>query len=181
MNVFQVSPLIERLRSLIFPLVPPLVIPTCRLGVGKIRAAFQMLDHNQDGKVNAEELKRMLTHLGIECTDGKVEEILTKLSKSGNGFVSEADFLQWMSSMVVSSSRSGSGGSTSSQDDIVQDLIHAFRVFDKDQNGFITKDELVRAMEMMGERVTEQEVATMLDMADIDKDGQIDYQGSLRR
>ena len=32
-------------------------------------------------------------------------------------------------------------------------------------------------MEVMGETVTEQEIVSMLEMADLDKDGRIDYQG----
>lgn len=52
-----------------------------------------------------------------------------------------------------------------------------FRVFDRDGNGFITRDELRIAMEMIGENVTEKQVSDMLAIADLDKDGKINYEG----
>lgn len=51
------------------------------------------------------------------------------------------------------------------------------RVFDRDGNGFITRDELQIAMEMMQENVTETQVNEMLQLADLDKDGKINYEG----
>lgn len=51
------------------------------------------------------------------------------------------------------------------------------RVFDRDGNGFITRDELRIAMEMMQETVTETQVNEMLQIADLDKDGKINYEG----
>lgn len=51
------------------------------------------------------------------------------------------------------------------------------RVFDRDGNGFITRDELQTAMEMMQETVTEHQVNEMLQLADLDKDGKINYEG----
>lgn len=55
------------------------------------------------------------------------------------------------------------------------------RVFDRDGNGFITRDELQTAMEMMQETVTEHQVNEMLLLADLDKDGKINYEGMVKR
>lgn len=54
-------------------------------------------------------------------------------------------------------------------------------VFDRDGNGYITRDELQIAMEMMQENVTETQVNEMLQLADLDKDGKINYEGELKR
>lgn len=51
-------------------------------------------------------------------------------------------------------------------------------MFDRDNNGFITKDELKTAMEMIGENVTENQLTEMLALADLDKDGRINYEGN---
>jgi len=61
-------------------------------------------------------------------------------------------------------------------DDAGKDLMAAFRVFDKDGNGFITRDELKEAMEMIGEPVTDEDIDNMITMADLNKDGKIDYE-----
>lgn len=53
----------------------------------------------------------------------------------------------------------------------------SFRVFDRDGNGYITRDELKSAMDMIGENVTEYQLNEMLELADADKDGRINYEG----
>ena len=60
---------------------------------------------------------------------------------------------------------------------MICDLFLLHRVFDQDNNGYITRDELQKAMEMIGENVTESQVTEMLALADLDKDGKINYEG----
>lgn len=55
--------------------------------------------------------------------------------------------------------------------------IYLHSVFDRDGNGYITRDELQIAMEMMQESVTETQVNEMLHLADLDNDGKINYEG----
>lgn len=50
-------------------------------------------------------------------------------------------------------------------------------VFDRDGNGYITRDELKSAMEMIGENLTEEQLSEMLMLADLDMDGKINYEG----
>lgn len=64
------------------------------------------------------------------------------------------------------------------------DSFHIFssfvrRVFDQDNNGYITLDELQRAMQMIGENVTDAQLNEMLALADLDKDGKINYEGNV--
>lgn len=133
--------------------------------VKDIRAAFSMLDTNQDGMVNAEELKSMMTRLGFTMDDSQIQDLLRQASKSGDGLISEDEFLHFMNRH-----------SPDTAEDTVEDLLAAFRVFDKDKNGYITRDELQRAMQMIGESVTEVTLDEMIKMADVDKDGRINYE-----
>ena len=60
--------------------------------------------------------------------------------------------------------------------DSERELKEAFRVFDKDGNGFISAAELRHIMTNLGEKLTDEEVDEMLREADIDGDGQINYE-----
>ena len=64
---------------------------------------------------------------------------------------------------------------TDSEDEIRE----AFRVFDKDGNGFISAAELRHVMTNLGEKLTDEEVDEMIREADIDGDGQVNYEGTV--
>nr|CAD7260480.1 unnamed protein product [Timema shepardi] len=93
-----------------------------------------------------------------------------------SGLIDEAEFLQWVA-RIQSLTEEVEGASGDTADDITKDLVAAFRVFDRDCNGYITKDELKTAMDIIGETVTEVQLNEMLAIADIDKDGKINYEG----
>lgn len=130
----------------------------------ELKAAFLLLDKNQDGRVNAAEIKHMLDNLGILLNDAMIQKLVAQASGRDDGLISEDEFLAWMAAQ------------TSIKDDVMEDLLAAFRVFDKDANGYITKDELKLAMEMIGEPMSEAQLDSMIRATDIDNDGRINYE-----
>ena len=56
-----------------------------------------------------------------------------------------------------------------------EDIIEAFRVFDKDGNGTISAAELRHVMTNLGEKLADEEVDEMIREADVNGDGIIDY------
>ena len=84
---------------------------------------------------------------------------------TGNGNIDFSEFLEMMAKK----------GKTR---DMEEEIKEAFRVFDKDGNGFISKDELKHVMQSLGENLTSEEVEEMIREADIDGDGQVNYDGT---
>merc|ERR1712007_351677 len=64
--------------------------------------------------------------------------------------------------------------------DSEEEIKEAFRVFDKDGNGFISAAELRHVMTNLGEKLSDQEVEEMIREADTDGDGQINYDEFVR-
>lgn len=64
--------------------------------------------------------------------------------------------------------------------DSEEEIREAFRVFDKDGNGFISAAELRHVMTNLGEKLTDEEVDEMIREADIDGDGQVNYEGKAK-
>ena len=89
--------------------------------------------------------------------------MLTPLSPE-NGTVDFSDFLGIMTRVE----RSG---------DTEDEVEEAFRVFDKEGNGIISAAELRLIMTNMGEKLTEEQVDEMLQYADGEAQGEINYKG----
>ncbi|KPU78282.1 uncharacterized protein Dana_GF10252, isoform E [Drosophila ananassae] len=148
-----------------------------------LRTAFDLLDRNRDGRVTANELQFMLKNLGINVRDEIIHDLIREASHSGNGLINEAEFLQWVGRIQAlrdeqqQHEESASNSKPADEaDDVTEDLIAAFRVFDRDGNGFITRDELQTAMEMIGEPLNEAQLEQLLAIADLDQDGRINYE-----
>ena len=61
--------------------------------------------------------------------------------------------------------------------DSEEELKQAFKVFDKDGNGYISPQELKHVMTNLGEKLSDEEIEEMIKEADLDGDGQVNYDG----
>lgn len=86
------------------------------------------------------------------------------LCLAGNGTIDFPEFLTMMARKMKDT-------------DSEEEIREAFRVFDKDGNGFISAAELRHVMTNLGEKLTDEEVDEMIREADIDGDGQVNYEG----
>ena len=55
----------------------------------------------------------------------------------------------------------------------------AFKVLDLDQDGFITREELSHALSKSGDRFSDAEINEIIERADKNSDGKIDYNGKI--
>jgi calmodulin len=62
--------------------------------------------------------------------------------------------------------------------DSEEEIREAFKVFDRDNNGFISAAELRHVMTSIGEKLTDDEVDEMIREADQDGDGRIDCEST---
>lgn len=86
---------------------------------------------------------------------------------TGNGTIDFSEFL----SMLARKKKEA---------DTEEELKGAFKVFDKDNNGYISADELRHVMTNLGEKLTDEEVEEMIKEADVDGDGQVNYEGTVK-
>ncbi|XP_007442524.1 calmodulin-like [Python bivittatus] len=82
---------------------------------------------------------------------------------TGNGTIDFPEFLTMMARKMKDT-------------DSEEEIREAFRVFDKDGNGYISAAELRHVMTNLGEKLTDEEVDEMIREADIDGDGQVNYE-----
>jgi calmodulin len=121
------------------------------------------LDKNGDGSITSKELGTVMRSLGTNPTEAELADMVNEVDIDGKGTIDFPEFLTMMSRKLKD---------TESEEEILE----AFKVFDKDGNGFISAAELRHIMISVGEKLSDEEVDEMIREADIDGDGQINYE-----
>ena len=132
--------------------------------VAELKDAFDLFDKDKDGRITTGELGTVMRSLGQDPTDTELRDMVNEIDIDGNGTIEFSEFVAMMANKLKD------GG------DPDEDLKEAFKVFDKDNNGFISQSELRLVMANLGEKLTDDEVEEMILEADIDGDGQVNYE-----
>ncbi|KAA8515504.1 hypothetical protein F0562_018885 [Nyssa sinensis] len=126
-----------------------------------LKAMFTNMDTDNSGTITYEELKTGLARLGSKLSEAEVHQLMEAADVDGNGTIDYIEFIT----------------ATMHRHKLERDehLYKAFRYFDKDSSGFITRDELETAMKEygMGDEATIREIISEVDT---DNDGRIDYE-----
>jgi calmodulin len=131
--------------------------------IAEFKEAFSLFDKDGDGTITTKELGTVMRSLGQNPTEAELQDMINEVDADGNGTIDFPEFLTMMARKMKD---------TDSEEEIVE----AFKVFDKDGNGFISAAELRHVMTNLGEKLTDEEVDEMIREADIDGDGQINYE-----
>ena len=130
--------------------------------ISEFKFAFFLFDKDGDGYISTDEVGTVMRSLGQNPTKAELNELIADVDQDDYGRVDFAEFLIMMARKM--------------QDrDSEEDIKEAFRVFDKEGNGFITASELRHVLSNLGETLTEKQVEEILADADVDGDGQINY------
>merc|ERR1712216_255156 len=131
--------------------------------IAEFKEAFALFDKDGDGTMGTKELGTVMRSLGQNPTEAELQDMINEVDADGNGTIDFPDFLTMMARKMKDT-------------DSEEEILEAFKVFDKDGNGFISAAELRHIMTNLGEKLTDEEVDEMLREADIDGDGQINYE-----
>ena len=93
--------------------------------------------------------------LGQNPTDAEVQDIINEVDVDGSGSMEFPEFCIMMVKKM-------------SEADTENEVQEAYRVFDKDKDGFITRSELRMIFAALPERLSHEEIEEMLDAADDD-------------
>jgi len=130
--------------------------------ISEFKEAFSLFDKDGDGTITTVELGTVMRSLGLNPTETEIQDLVNEVDADGNGTIDFPEFLTMMARKMKN---------TDSEEEIKE----AFKVFDKDGNGYISAAELRHVMTNLGEKLTDNEVDEMVREADIDGDGQINY------
>jgi len=166
--------------------------------ISEFQEAFLLFDKDGNGCITLEELGTVIRSLGQNPTEEELHDMISEVDVNGNGTIEFGEFLCLMARKMK-------------ETDAEEELKEAFKVFDKDQNGYISASEvrhfdinisnnkmvLIQSLTSMfqffpffvqlrnvminlGEKLTDEEVEQMIREADMDGDGQVNYEEFVR-
>ncbi|KAK8611376.1 hypothetical protein V6N13_131428 [Hibiscus sabdariffa] len=123
--------------------------------IAEFEEAFCLLDKDGDGEscISMEELAVAIKSLDHDPTAEELRNMINEVDTDGlNGQEAEGE----------------------------EELKEAFRVFDRDQDGYISPYELRQGMINIGETLTDEELDQMIREVDLDGEGRVNYEEFLR-
>ncbi|KAK2497698.1 hypothetical protein MC885_012308 [Smutsia gigantea] len=135
--------------------------------VAEFKEAFSKFDKDGDGTITTQELGAVMQALGKDLPEAELKEIIGKVDTDADGVISFPEFLEEMVRRMRAWRKK-------------QDLQEVFRVFDVDGNGYISVDELKQVMAKLGEELSQEVLEAMIHEADVDQDGQVNYEEFVR-
>eukprot|EP00941_MAST-03F_sp_MAST-3F-sp1_P005642 g5642.t1 len=127
----------------------------------EIREAFNLFDTDNDGEIDAKELKAAFRALGFQVKSSDIRRMLEDLHKEGDEKINMQDFIELVTPKM-------------SQRDSREEIMKVFELFDEDNTGKITFRNLKKVSNELGEKLSDDELTEMIEEADRDGDGMID-------
>merc|ERR1719154_907041 len=128
----------------------------------ELEDAWNMYSRGLD-QIPSRSVGYILRIIGQNPTEDDIVEMVMKANCDWEGLMSRSEFI----AVAIELLRDSCNG--------MDDVRAAFRVFDHNNDGTISKEELQEAMLNFGTRVTEEEFQTMFAEADQNNDGLIDF------
>ena len=133
--------------------------------LAEIKEVFGLFDRNGNGTIPTKDLGTAMRALGLDRHVG-YEVMMKKFRSHGKKTINFPKFLKMVEDYIDTIDN------TCNDDDVIL----AFRVFDRNRSGFIAAADLREIMRNLDQTLTENEMDEIIKMADIDGDGRIDYE-----
>lgn len=154
--------------------------------VQELTDSFKFFDRNGDGKISKEELGAVVRSLGQKVSDAELVQLMSDVDANGDGFIDLQEFIDLNARAIAESCNNNQNTNGSSAAGVEENgvpagsleasLRSAFHVFDVDQNGFVSAEQLHCVLVGFGdETVSLEDCRDMIQCVDADGDHMIDF------
>jgi len=121
----------------------------------ELRSAFDLFDGDGSGEIDSTELRGVMLSLGVDLNGVELRNLMVQMDASGDGQISFQEFCDVM------------GETEGGEPDPPEEVANAiFDMIDDDRSGKITHNELRSALLNLSKELTEDDIASALDMFD---------------
>merc|ERR1712212_1055791 len=103
--------------------------------------------------------------MGVKVKEADLKEIIAEVDDDGSGFLEFEEFAELAAKFLIEED----------EEELKKELKEAFRIYDKDGEGFITTDTLREILREIDNKLTEADLDGIIEEVDEDGSGTLDF------
>ncbi|XP_065080576.1 troponin C isoform X3 [Ochlerotatus camptorhynchus] len=132
-----------------------------------MRKAFQMFDTTKCGFIDTVKISTILNTLGQQFDEGELQSLINEEDPEETGRVNFDQFANIASNFLVEDEDAEA---------MQQELKEAFRLYDREGNGYITTSTLKEILGALDDKLTNDDLDGMINEIDADGSGTVDFE-----
>ncbi|XP_065345075.1 troponin C, isoallergen Bla g 6.0101-like [Cloeon dipterum] len=131
-----------------------------------LKKVFDAFDREKKGCISTDMISTIFEMLGIQISDEGVDEIILEIDAEGTGNLDFDSFCILSARFMVEEDT----------EKMQQELREAFRLYDREGNGYITTEVLKEIFRELDNTITEEDLDEMIEEIDSDGSGTVDFE-----
>eukprot|EP00094_Tigriopus_californicus_P008716 TCALIF_08401-PA protein Name:"Similar to Troponin C, isoform 1 (Balanus nubilus)" AED:0.23 eAED:0.23 QI:74/0/0.5/1/0/0/2/0/210 len=131
-----------------------------------LKICFNMFDVKNVAFLSSNDLDDILRGMGFRPSKEELKDILEEIDEDGSGEIEFVEFCQLCAKFLVEEP---------DEDTMKAELKEAFRIYDKNANGYITTDQLREIISELDQRLTTEDLDGIIEEIDEDGSGTMDF------
>nr|QGQ62245.1 Troponin C [Demodex brevis] len=133
--------------------------------VQMLRKAFDMFDREKKGYIACNMVSTILRTLGQTFEESDLQQLIVEIDADGSGQLEFDEFLTLTARFLVEEDAEA----------MQEELREAFRLYDKEGNGYIKTSDLREILRALDDKLTADELDEMIAEIDTDGSGTVDF------
>ena len=138
------------------------------MGEEELKMLFNNYDKEGKGYITTNDMVLLLKNMDIQGTDEQIREIIREVNTKDEDKIFFEDFIQYMVERIYDEEED-------EEEDDFDKVVQAFRVFDKENLGYLTKEEFVTILTKLGDPLNNSEIERLHKEIDLYENGKIFY------
>ncbi|XP_047480434.1 troponin C-like [Penaeus chinensis] len=130
-----------------------------------LRKAFDSFDTEKAGSIGIETVSTILRMMGVKISEKNLQEVIAETDEDGSGMLEFEEFVELAAKFLIEED----------EESLKAELKEAFRIYDKEGNGYITTDTLKEILKELDSRLTNEELEGIIEEVDEDGSGTLDF------
>ncbi|KAK7076783.1 troponin C [Halocaridina rubra] len=133
--------------------------------IDALKKAFDSFDTEKLGYITVETVSVILKMMGVKISEKNLQEVIAETDEDGSGQLEFEEFVELAAKFLIEED----------EEALKAELREAFRIYDKEGNGFITTDVLKEILSEIDNKLTPDDLDGIIEEVDEDGSGTLDF------